>query len=62
MDETSCWYIVLHPPPRSSQEREMCDQTECDLSSSIDMLGLHNNEDEEEEYARSDIEGMFCEL
>lgn len=40
----------------------MCDQTECDLSSSIDTLGLHNNEDEEEEYARSDIEGMFCEL
>ncbi|XP_021819878.1 uncharacterized protein LOC110761654 [Prunus avium] len=59
-DETSSWYVVMKAPPKGFQDLEISDEMESGTSTPFDVLELdYDDDDENEQYVRMDVDGMF---
>jgi len=58
-DETSSWYVVMKAPPKGFQDLEASDEMECGTSTPFDVSRLDYDDNEDEQYVRMDVDGMF---
>ncbi|VVA32223.1 PREDICTED: transposon CACTA En/Spm [Prunus dulcis] len=58
-DETSSWYVVMKALPKGFQDLEISDEMESGTSTPFDVSRLDYDDNEDEQYVRMDVHGMF---
>ncbi|KAL2532015.1 Uncharacterized protein Adt_05366 [Abeliophyllum distichum] len=59
-NETSNWYVALQAPPRGFHALNMEEETTYGKTIPFDVSQIEGNNDEDENYARIDVEGILC--
>ncbi|KAL2511574.1 Uncharacterized protein Adt_17174 [Abeliophyllum distichum] len=59
-NETSNWYVALQAPPRGFHTLNMEDETTYGASIPFDISHIEENHDDDENYARIDVDGILC--
>jgi hypothetical protein len=60
-NETSSWYVVLQAPQRDFDASHMAEDSNYEATIPLDVSQpITDNHDDDENYARIDVEGVFC--